>query len=409
MSARALPAHPTLRLRDVFPRHRQDLRAIHAPHALHLTHNARGAFYQLLQHLPAQKGRTVLLPAFHCTALVEPVTQAGYQVLFYRIRHDFSPDFDDIRLKMSSDVAVLVAIHYFGFPTDMQPFRQVAEMYAAYVVEDCAHSFLSRQGQQRVGHQGDFALFSYYKFAPSLAGGGLGINTADFSAPFVSETLPLRERIVLAKRLAEQILANSPKNPVSRILLALEQTRVASRKQPEAGPTSNSEFLDDPYLFRKDVALAAIPGLCQAILESCHWENMLLARQRNYRLIANLLTATESIRPIFPALPEAVCPWAFPVLVTNRAAHDYRLRALGVPLYTFGEVLHRSLSSFHDQARADAEYLSQRTMLLPVHAQLTESDVRRFVETVNQYFEKLALVANETSDQGGVRMAATKN
>jgi len=380
--------HPTLRFSDLRSTKRQRLAALHAPQRLHLTHNARGAFYQLLRSLPVSERRTVVLPAFHCTALVEPAARAGYDVSFYRVRPDFSVDFDDVRARMSPKVAVLLAIHYFGFPVDMAPFRELAKQHGSFVVEDCAHSFLSRVEGGYVGHGGDFALFSYYKFAPSLAGGGLGINLSEYAGSFTKHSLPLRERLVIGKRLLEWMFENSPRNPVSRAFLALERRRV-SAKQAAPADTAPSRFVDDPYLFREDLALASMPGICRRVLESCHWEIMKQARQRNYRRLAKLLRSSRMLRPVFPELPENVCPWAFPVLLEDRLAHEHRLRAQGVPLFTFGEVLHPLLAGSHDAAREDAEYLSRRLLLLPVHPQLSESDIHQIAERTNRFVSEL--------------------
>jgi dTDP-4-amino-4,6-dideoxygalactose transaminase len=69
--------------------------------------------------------------------------------------------------------------------------------------------------------------------------------------------------------------------------------------------------------------------------------------------------------------------------------HEQRLRALGVPLFTFGEILHPLLETSQDDARKDAEFLSRRLMLLPVHSQLGEEDVRGFAETINRFVSEL--------------------
>jgi perosamine synthetase len=381
-----LPPHPTLRFRDVFPPSAHSLKKTNAPHALHLTYNARGALYQLLRALPAERGRTVLLPAFHCTALVEPVARAGFRASFYRVRPNFSVDFEDLCKKMSGDVTAVVAIHYFGFPAELEPFLELANRYEAYVVEDCAHSFLTRRDGQYLGHRGDFALYSYYKFAPSLSGGGLGVNRADFNASFSRSGLPLRERMVIGKRLIEGILQNAPWNPIGKFLLMLENKRVA-RKQVVASATSEpvvSQFVDDPYLFREDLALASMPRLCQRVIEACDWEDIISVRQRNYRLFGRLLQDTKLVRRVCPELPDDVCPWAFPLLLEDRVLHEQKLRALGVPLFTFGEVLHPLLGPLQDEARRDAEYLSQRLTMLPVHPLLREEDVRSFAEIINR-------------------------
>jgi perosamine synthetase len=380
--------HPTLHLSHLFARRRENLVAHNNPRGLQLTYNARTAFYQLLSSLPKAERDSVLLPAFHCTALVEPAVQAGYRTRFYRIRPDFTIDVDDLRGKLSEQTALVVVIHFFGFPADMEPILEAAKAYACFVVEDCAHSFLTGEGSSRVGQRGDFALFSYYKFAPSLAGGGLGINRADFALSCAPAQLSVRERLTIAKRLIEQAALNAPEKLLSRMILWLEKTRMAN-KQSDVGANiadgdSASAFVDDPYFFRRDLAAAEIPSLCRRVIEHSDWGAIATTRQQHYRRLSVLLSDSTAMSLPFPTLPDHVVPWAFPVLLRNRRIYEQDLRRLGVPLFTFGEVLHPVLKETNDEARQAAELLSSELLLLPVHASLTDDDVSNFARTLRQ-------------------------
>lgn len=380
--------HPSLRFADIHLR-RRSLREFYSPGKLRLTYNARAAFYQLLGSLRTHGRRTVLLPAFHCTALVEPVPRAGFNASFYRILPDFRPDMEDVRCKLSRDVAAVVVIHYFGFMTDLEPFLRLRDEFGCRIIEDCAHSFLSQRGGSYIGHGGDFSLFSFYKFAPSLAGGGLGISPERVTSMPPPAGVSWREQLTLAKRLFEQLLENSPGNPVSRILLKAERWRVRRRRsQPSA--VSLSALVDDPYLFREDLANSGMPGLCRRLVESNDWNENLAARQLNYSLYTEEIQDSSLLRRVFPDLPPGVCPWAYPILLVNREQHDQQLRALGVPLYSFGEILHPLLAGQNDQARRDAEHLSGQLLLLPVHAQLDSSKVREIARRIRTYVDALA-------------------
>jgi perosamine synthetase len=381
--------HPTLRLSDVFPPSAQSLRAQNAPASLYLTYNARGAFYQLLLSLEKKGADTVLLPAFHCTALVEPVVRAGFRTAFYRIRPDFTVDLDDLRTKLNSETCMVVVVHFFGFPADLAPIVKLARTCGALLVEDCAHSFLSSIDGSFIGHQGDFALYSYYKFAPSIAGGGLGVNLSKFTLRREPAPVPLRELAIIAKRMVEQVAMNMPGNVLCKAFLRLDQFRTA-RKTPSSAKTAASAFVDDPYLFREDLARAELPRICRRILESSRWRKNLEARQRNYRLLSHRLQDATGMRRVFPELPDSVCPWAFPVLLENRAQHEQSLRRMGVPLYTFGEILHPSLTETHGPTREDAEWLSSRLLLLPVHDGLLGTEIEDYAKILRQYVRDLS-------------------
>lgn len=394
--------HPTLCFSDVFPPHTHSLRSQNAPHELYLTYNARGALYQLLLSLPKEAGDTVLLPAFHCTALIEPVLRAGYQPAFYRIKPDFGIDELDLQTKISQRVALTIVVHFFGFPVDLSSVLKMTRQNESYLLEDCAHSFLSHSGNKFVGQEGDFSLFSYYKFAPSLAGGGLGVNRNGFVLQGPPVTAFRRESVVIAKRLLEQMALNSSGNPLGEFLLWLEKQRIAEKKSAAARPAESisSSFVDDPYLFRVDLARAAMPGLCRLVLESCDWKTIAQSRQRNYRLLSDLIPDCQVLRRVMPALPDAIVPWAFPVCLENRILHERALRQLGVPLFTFGEILHPALSAFPGRARIEAEALSQRLMLLPVHAQLNRVDIEKFAGILNHYVQQVEQYPVNTQEQG---------
>jgi len=376
--------HPTLRFDDVRFRPSSHLRDFYSPGKLRLTYNARAAFYQLLCSLRESGRRTVLLPAFHCTALVEPVPRAGFKADFYRLLPDFRPDLDDVRRRFSDEVAVIVVIHYFGFPVDLAPFLRLRAEFGGHVVEDCAHSFLSRNGTSFVGHGADFSLFSFYKFVPSLAGGGLGINLEGFPEATAPATVSWREQLTLAKRLFEQMLENSPENPASKILLKAERWRV-NRRRSQPSAVSHSVLVDDPYLFREELARSGMPGICRRILECNNWDENRAARRRNYSLFSEEIQDGPHVTRVLPDLPEGVCPWAFPILLPSRSVHDKQLRELGVPVYSFGEILHPLLANQNDQARRDAERLSEQLLLLPVHAQLDATTVREIARRIKMY------------------------
>jgi perosamine synthetase len=401
--------HPTLRFSDIFPPHKQSLCAQCSPNELHLTYSARGALYQLLLSLPREARDVVLLPAFHCTALVEPVVRAGYRIVFYRVRPDFAIDLEDLCSKCSSRDALILVVHFFGFPADLGPVMEMARANGSYVVEDCAHSFLSRTGSNQVGRRGNFALFSYHKFAPSLAGGGLGVNHTGFTLRNPAEQVLLRERMVIGKRLIEQVALNSPQNPLSKLFLWLDQKRVTrmaatSSADADAAP---SAFVDDPYLFREDLARAEMPSLCRRVLESCNWDEIAKARQRNYHAWSSSLHDTPSMQRALPDLPDSVVPWAFPLLLENRVEHERVLRYRGVPLFTFGEVLHPTLSGLRDRAREDAENISSRLLLMPVHPQLRASDIESLATILNTYVDGIRTNKAQQADEGRLLPTST--
>ena len=384
--------HPTLRRADLFPRRANDPRALCGNDSLHLTYNARGAFYQLLRALPENAGNTVLLPAFHCTALVEPVAHSRFRAIFYRIKPDLSIDLDDLRSKLTPNVALIVVIHFFGFPADLSPVLALAKETGCYVLEDCAHSFLTLTNGHAIGERGDFSIYSYYKTVPSLFGGALRINGNKLGFTPSNKRVPAKESAVITKRLLEQLLENSGDGFLKRGLQSLEKFRVTRKRgKKDSSPSPASDFVDDPYLFREDLAVAKIPAFCERIVNSSDWQAIVATRRRNYELLNAALQENPLLQKLVPTLPKGICPWAYPVLLRDRARFEHQLRDRGVPLFTFGEILHPLLQSCDTDTRRDAQDLSQRLLALPIHQNLSAEDVARYAQVINGFFAGAAL------------------
>ena len=396
------PKDHTLQFTDVFSTRRHNLQTHHAPHRAYLTYNSRGALYQLLSALPQNAGNTILLPAFHCVALVDPVVAAGFKAVFYRIRQDLTIDIEDFASKLKPGVAATVVVHFFGFPADLDDIAMLSHEHGSYLIEDCAHSFLSRSGDETIGRRGDFAIFSYYKFAPSLVGGSLVVNRKNLRLELPNARLPLHKQVVIVKRLFTQALMNTSDNPLSSALLRLDHFRINRRNQrnsertynktvvaetPSSSTTLPSAFLNDPFLFDEALARSAMPWISKRIVESSKWQEIANKRRQNYLLLSRLLPDTGVLRRMLPDLPEGVVPWFYPVSLSNRTNHQRALRKLGIPLSLFGVPLHSALNDSNEHTCEDARALSRDLMLLPVHHLLGEDQIQTYVKTLLDYVD----------------------
>ncbi len=175
-----LSPHPVLRIRDCsFGRKR--VHALFDQTRVEMAYSARSALYQLCVEVRGRtRARSILMPGFHCASIVEAVVRAGFQPIFYRIRRDLSIDYEDLFSKVHRDVALILVIHYFGFPADISPLLRERKQLPCYLVEDWAHSFLRGSSLRLRGELGDFALFSFYKLLPMHVDGGIRINRDDF-------------------------------------------------------------------------------------------------------------------------------------------------------------------------------------------------------------------------------------
>jgi dTDP-4-amino-4,6-dideoxygalactose transaminase len=93
-----------------------------------------------LKHTNQQN--TVLLPAYHCPALVEPFIYAGYNIVFYPQLADLSSDLAVFNRLLTPDVTHVVVVRYFGFSQNAELLMLAAHNAGIKVIEDNAHSLI---------------------------------------------------------------------------------------------------------------------------------------------------------------------------------------------------------------------------------------------------------------------------
>src|SRR5215467_9777931 len=91
----------------------------------HYVFSGRTAIFHGLRILGISSDERVLVPAFNCASLVEPILRHGAKVAFYKINTDCSADLDDLERRIDARTRAIVVIHYFGFPERLEPLRRL--------------------------------------------------------------------------------------------------------------------------------------------------------------------------------------------------------------------------------------------------------------------------------------------
>lgn len=389
--------HPVASLGQMlFGAARPETRALLRQADLELGYNARGALYALGRELASGERREVLLPAYHCPSGVTPLIEAGLTPVFYRIRRDLSVDFEDLLSKVGPRTCAVLAIHFFGFATDLAPLQGLRRQGIA-IIEDWSHSFLQGDPPQLPAWQGDFQVFSFWKLVPSVVGGGLRRRVPAMPARPARPGVPLRESAVRLKGMLESVLAHSPHRRAHALFQRLEAWRLGlrralrpsssswSQEAPDASLNGGAALRgEDRYPFDLRLAMAAMPATARRVLESTDLRDVARRRRANFKAYAARLAGSNSpVRPLYASLPEGSCPWVFPVLLADRDAIDHRWRAAGVALYTFGIYLHSALELSSDKLMVeDAKFLAREILCLAIHQDLTTGEIARFADTI---------------------------
>lgn len=386
------PSHPQLRWQDLRSQGQGvHWRALDVPERLLPTYTGRAAIYQALAALrrsaqPEPGRTTVLVPAFHCPTVVDPVIDAGYRVRFYGIDEHLDIDREDFLRKLDRDVAAVVFIRYFGVTQVSEELRRAVRECGAWLVDDCSHSFLLANPVRLAQWQGDATTYSFWKLLPSMSGGGLLFaNVEGLRSAEATEQPPLRSSVQLARGMLDQLTEGAQKS--ARRALVNLHLRAPAREPTPAPVVRRSAAEAYPYIAAE--SRWRIASLAERVLQGADLNQVVEQRRRNFETLASALEVNTELEPLWRGLDREAVPWGFPVLLRKRQERDYLIRARGVPVFSFGEVLHPLLftqSGAESRMVEASRYLSDTLLVMSIHQGLSAAQVAHGAELVNEFF-----------------------
>lgn len=169
-----------------------------------LTSNGTTALHLALAALGVGPGDEVIIPAFTMIATAFAVVYTGAKpVLVDSEPETWNIDVTQIERKITSKTKVILPVHIYGHPCDMDPIRRLAKKHHLWVVEDAAEAHGAEYKGRRCGSLGDMGCFSFYANKIITMGEGGAV---------VTNNQRLAERLNLLHD-----LAHSPKKRFSHI------------------------------------------------------------------------------------------------------------------------------------------------------------------------------------------------
>ncbi len=149
---------------------------------------ARYALIDALRLAGAVAGSSILLPEYICRDILASLHQIGAKPIWYEVSEDLKPLNSQEKWPIAD---IVLAVNYFGFPQDLQPFKDYSSRVGAVIIEDNAHGYLSRdENGQLLGCRTNFGIFSMRKTLRIPDGaalwikGGVHLNKLPDQAPF---------------------------------------------------------------------------------------------------------------------------------------------------------------------------------------------------------------------------------
>jgi dTDP-4-amino-4,6-dideoxygalactose transaminase len=143
-----------------------------------LYNSGRSSLYAILKSFGIGKGDEVLIQAFSCVAVAEPIIWLGAKPVYSDIDSSLNIDPKKIIKKINKHTKAIIIQHTFGIPAQISNLRKIAQKYNLILIEDCAHSLGASYANRKVGSFGDAVFFSFGrdKVVSSVFGGAAMIK-----------------------------------------------------------------------------------------------------------------------------------------------------------------------------------------------------------------------------------------
>ena len=125
--------------------------------------NSGTAADQLAIQALIQPGDEVITTPNTFIATTEAITAAGGKTVFVDIEEDsYNMNPEKLEAAISTKTRVIIPIHLYGQPADMDPIMKIARGHDLFVVEDAAQAHAAEYKGRKAGSIGDAAAWSFY-------------------------------------------------------------------------------------------------------------------------------------------------------------------------------------------------------------------------------------------------------
>ncbi len=332
----------------------------------------RYAIAHALRLLNIGPGDEVLVPAYHCSVMVDPIVALGAAPVFYKIGPDLAVDLEDSEEKITPATKAILAAHLFGFPQDGPALRAFADRHAIALIEDCAHAFFG----EGMGSFGDFVIGSYFKFFPVTEGGCLVSKRPEIRHVGLQSQGVMKNfrQLIALIRISYRFRRLRVMGPLLRLIDGPSDASIeAPEEKPPTDPTSTPKVENVDYI-RRDEDLDAT-GLTKLMVRHNTTRYTTERRRQNYQRVVDIVGETPAARPLFPRLESGIVPFMVPFWVDRLEALFPFMEDAAIPMQRYSQFLRKDID---ESVCATTVDLSRHLVQLSCHQDLTEAEIRRF-------------------------------
>jgi dTDP-4-amino-4,6-dideoxygalactose transaminase len=138
-----------------------------------LTHSCTAALEMAAILADLGPGDEVILPSFTFVSTANAVALRGATPVFVDIAAaSLNIDPGQVRNAVTPRTKAIIAVHYAGFPADMDALAEIAREHGLLLIEDAAQALGSTYKGRPAGSLGDMAAFSFHETKNIISGEG---------------------------------------------------------------------------------------------------------------------------------------------------------------------------------------------------------------------------------------------
>ena len=125
--------------------------------------NGTDALFLSIKALNLKENSEAIVPANTWISTAEAVVNSGLKLVFCDINlEDYSMNLDDLKKKITKKTRLILPVHLYGNPTDMNGIKKIIKKRNIKIIEDCAQAHGSTINKKHVGTFGDIGTFSFF-------------------------------------------------------------------------------------------------------------------------------------------------------------------------------------------------------------------------------------------------------
>jgi hypothetical protein len=332
--------------------------------------------------------QNILIPSYNCGTEIDPILDQKIQIKYYKIKRNLKVDLEDLLHQIDANSAAILVVHYLGFPQPIEEIKKICIRNNLFLIEDCAHAFLSTYKSENLGSFGDISVFSMRKTLPIPNGGSLVINNEKLHF----EDKQIRSSPLSTYFIAVELIKNRTQPDNRSILNKLTDlclmivdyingiVKLALRVIKKLFPYKGLALIHvNYYEFEKELATWKISPFSERIMSNMDYRKIKEIRRENFEhLLLNMPTMSDT-EVVFKRLPEGVCPLFFPLIVKDRPFYYQNLKKMGITSFQYWRYMH---SAVPWDDFPESKFLKNHLLGLPIHQDIKIDYLERMIEVL---------------------------